>query len=166
MFTLLDEQRARRFWEEEIRQEGEKLGENRLCELINRLLEDGKTDEVLRVTSDEKYRQKLYRELMPDEKQPEQESEVVPASSQEIVDETLRICREQNVLSEYLSMLEREEANELWEKSIRQESEIIGENRLSELISQLMQAGKNDDVLRVTSDEEYRQEMYKEWNIQ
>ena len=67
MFTLLDEQKARRFWEEEIReegkQEGKREGEDRLSALIRRLLNTGRSNDVSLAVSDTNYREKLYREM-------------------------------------------------------------------------------------------------------
>ena len=59
MFTLLDEQKAKKFWEEELRQEGEaKLGS-----LITQLKKLGRTEDAFRAASNEAYRNQLYREL-------------------------------------------------------------------------------------------------------
>ncbi len=67
MFTLLDEQKAKKFWEDEIRQKaekrGEKVGEARLSDLIGQLLKSGRNEDALRVTTDEKYRQQMYKQL-------------------------------------------------------------------------------------------------------
>ena len=79
MFTLLDEQRARKFWEEEIRREseaigiskgeaigitkGEAIGENRVNALIARLVSMNRFDDIKRCTEDPEYRNKLYKEF-------------------------------------------------------------------------------------------------------
>jgi hypothetical protein len=71
MFTLLDEQKARKFWEEELRQEGEARGEARgeakgeakLGSLMTKLKKLGRTDDAFRAASNEAYRNQLYREL-------------------------------------------------------------------------------------------------------
>ena len=42
---------------------------------------------------------------------------------------------------------------------------IEGENRLGNLISKLMTAGRNDDALKAASDEEARKKFYKEFGM-
>lgn len=42
---------------------------------------------------------------------------------------------------------------------------IKGENKLGELIIELMNAGRNEDVLIASSDEEAREKFYKEFGI-
>ena len=67
MFTLLDEQKARRFWEEELRQEdraeGQAKGENLMAVLITKLSTLGHTEVLLRATANPKYRHELYHEF-------------------------------------------------------------------------------------------------------
>ena len=63
MFTLLDEQKARKFWEEDLKQEGRDEGEYRLGNLVTQLKELGRIDDAFRAASDNAYRQKLYKEL-------------------------------------------------------------------------------------------------------
>ena len=75
MFTLLDEQKARKFWEEELRQEGrvegeaigvvkgEAIGEAKLGSLMTQLKNLGRTDDAFRAASNETYRNQLYPEL-------------------------------------------------------------------------------------------------------
>ena len=40
-----------------------------------------------------------------------------------------------------------------------------GENKLGALIDSLIDAGRNDEIKKVTSDAEYRQKLYKEFGI-
>ena len=40
-----------------------------------------------------------------------------------------------------------------------------GENKLGALINSLINAGRNDEIQKVASDEKYRQEMYEEFGI-
>ena len=40
-----------------------------------------------------------------------------------------------------------------------------GENRLAELISKLLAAGRNDDIERASKDTQYRGKLYKEFGI-
>jgi hypothetical protein len=67
MFTLLDEQKARRFWEEELRQEGraegQAKGENLMAQLITRLSTQNRTEDMVRAATDPDFRQKLYQEF-------------------------------------------------------------------------------------------------------
>ena len=71
MFTLLDEQKARRFWEEELRQEGRaegraegrEEGENKLNMLMAKLFSLNRLEDAKRCTKDAEYREKLYREF-------------------------------------------------------------------------------------------------------
>ena len=63
MFTLLDEQRARKFWEEEIRREGEAKGEKRNNALVAKLISMNRFDDIKRCTEDSEYRNKLYKEF-------------------------------------------------------------------------------------------------------
>ena len=63
MFTLLDEQKARKFWEEDLKQEGRDEGESRLGNLVTQLKNLSRIDDAFRAASDKAYRQKLYKEL-------------------------------------------------------------------------------------------------------
>lgn len=67
MFTLLDEEKAKRFWEEEVRQEGraegKAEGENKLGSLITRLNALGRNEDVIRAATDANYRRKHYQEF-------------------------------------------------------------------------------------------------------
>ena len=53
-------------WEEIMRkegiQEGIKEGEQRVLQLCQKLLEDGRNEELIRIAEDEKLREELYRE--------------------------------------------------------------------------------------------------------
>ena len=44
--------------------------------------------------------------------------------------------------------------------------EAKGENKLSALINSLIDAGRNDEIQKVTSDAEYRQKLYTEFGIE
>ena len=71
MFTWLDEQRAKKFEYEEIKQgglaEGEKIdrveGENKLGSLMIQLKNLGRTEDAFKAASDEAYRNQLYKDL-------------------------------------------------------------------------------------------------------
>ena len=100
------------------------------------------------------------------------------------VEETLRICRDQDVLREYLAeeevatimftLLDEQKARKFWEEELREEGrkegEIKGreegENRLGSLMASLMNKGRNSDALRAATDEKYRQQLYQELQIQ
>ena len=87
------------------------------------------------------------------------------------VEETIKICREENVLKDYL---EREEAavvmftfadQERATKLTMEEERREGENKLGNLITKLLADGKTEAVGKVAIDEKYRQEMYKAYGM-
>ena len=96
------------------------------------------------------------------------------------VEETLRICRDQDVLKEYLQEKEAEEIMFTWldeqrakkfeyeeiKQEGRAEGEAKGETRLGLLMNKLLSSGRNSDALRATSDAGYRKQLYQELNIQ
>ena len=100
------------------------------------------------------------------------------------VEETLRICKDQDVLKAYLeeeetaeimfTWLDEQKAKKFEEEEIRQEGRVEGraegraegESRLGLLINMLIKSGRNDDVLRASSDAGYRKQLYQELNIQ
>ncbi len=102
----------------------------------------------------------------------------------EAVEETLRICRDQDVLKEYLrdeeaatimfTLLDEQRARKFWEEELlqegrkegRAEGRIEGEAKFSTLIASLLKSGRQNDALRVTTDETYRHQLYQELNIQ
>lgn len=45
------------------RAEGERKGENRFAKLVQVLMDDGRTDDLRRVVSDQNYRERLYVEV-------------------------------------------------------------------------------------------------------
>jgi len=75
MFTWLDEQKAKRFEYEEIKQEaraegiaegrakGRTEGEQKLSSLMTKLKDLGRKDDAFEAASNVAYREKLYREL-------------------------------------------------------------------------------------------------------
>ena len=92
--------------------------------------------------------------------------------TREAVEETLRICRDQDVLRDYLveeevatimfTLLDEQKARKFWEEDLKQE----GESRLGSLVTQLMELGRIDDAFRAASNKAYRQKLYKELKIQ
>ena len=64
-----------------------------------------------------------------------------------------------------LSQVVLEHGEELGIKLGRIEGKIEGENKLGNLISKLMTAGRNDDALKAASDEEAREKFYKEFGM-
>lgn len=48
--------------DQENMEKGRKEGEERMSELIKRLIEDNRSSDIIKVTQDEKYRLKLYKE--------------------------------------------------------------------------------------------------------
>ena len=67
MFTLLDEQKAKKFWEEELlqegRAEGRAEGEKLFGTLMSRLIATNRLDDAKRCAEDASYREKLYQEF-------------------------------------------------------------------------------------------------------
>lgn len=55
-------QSERKEWREIGREEGREEGENKVLQLMQKLLDAGKTEEMTRVLSDSAYREQLYRE--------------------------------------------------------------------------------------------------------
>jgi hypothetical protein len=96
------------------------------------------------------------------------------------VEETLRICRDQNVLKEYLKNKEAEEIMFTWldeqrakkfeyeeiKQEGRAEGEKIGQNKLGSLMIQLKNLGRTEDAFKAASDEAYRNQLYKDLGIQ
>ena len=96
------------------------------------------------------------------------------------VEETLRICRDQDVLKEYLQEKEAEEIMFTWldeqrakkfeyeeiKQEGRAEGEKIGQNKLGSLMIQLKNLGRTEDAFKAASDEAYRNQLYKDLGIQ
>ena len=96
------------------------------------------------------------------------------------VEETLRICRDQDVLKEYLKNKEAEEIMFTWldeqrakkfeyeeiKQEGRAEGEKIGQNKLGSLMIQLKNLGRTEDAFKAASDEAYRNQLYKDLGIQ
>ena len=100
--------------------------------------------------------------------------------TREAVLETLRICRDRNVLKDYLKKREKEVFNIMIElfnqehavqaygKSMQEKGIKIGEkrgekngkNQLAQLIAKLFDLGKIDDVEKVSKDPEYREQVW------
>ncbi len=59
---------------------------------------------------------------------------------------------------EYMTLLMRDQEN-------REIGEKYGENKMARLIMLLNEDGRLSDIARVSQDEEYRQELYKEYHI-
>ena len=100
--------------------------------------------------------------------------------TREAVEETLRICRDQDVLRDYLkdeeaatimfTLLDEQRARKFWEEELlqegRAEGRAEGEAKFSTLIASLLKSGRQNDALRVATDETYRHQLYQELNIQ
>ena len=92
------------------------------------------------------------------------------------VEETLKICKNQDVLKKYLeeteaseimfTWLDEQKAKKIEEEEIRQESEAKGESRLGSLITKLKDLGRTDDAFLAASNESYRKKLYQDFNIQ
>ena len=95
------------------------------------------------------------------------------------MEETLRICRDQDVLKEYLKNKEAEEIMFTWldeqrakkfeyeeiKQEGRAEGEKIGQNKLGSLMIQLKNLGRTEDAFKAASDEAYRNQLYKDLGI-
>ncbi len=91
------------------------------------------------------------------------------------VEETLRICRDKNVLKDYLAeeeaanimftLLDEQKAKKFWEEEIMQKGRAEGEKRLNTLIARLVSMNRFDDIKRCTEDAEYREKLYKEFQL-
>ncbi len=103
------------------------------------------------------------------------------------VEETLRICRDKNVLKDYLAeeeaanimftLLDEQKAKKFWEEEIMQkgraegraeglaEGEAKGERRFGALMTKLMSMNRFDDAKRCAEDAEYREKLYREFQL-
>ena len=99
--------------------------------------------------------------------------------------ETLRICRDRNVLKDYLKKREKEVFNIMIElfnqehavqaygKSMQEKGIKIGEkrgekngkNQLAQLIAKLFDLGKIEDAEKVSKDPEYREQLLKDYGL-
>ena len=95
------------------------------------------------------------------------------------IEETIRICRDRNVLVEYLARKEAmevmsevfdvEESRKIEEQELRQEilaeGEEKGENNLGKLMGILRKLGRENDAFRAAEDVAYRKQMYAEFGM-
>ena len=99
------------------------------------------------------------------------------------VEETLKICRDQNVLKEYLAeeeaatimftLLDEQKAKKFWEEELlqegraegRAEGRVEGEKRFGALMSRLIASNRLDDAKRCTEDASYREKLYQEFQL-
>ena len=101
------------------------------------------------------------------------------------VQETIRICKNENVMKKYLDEREKEvisimmtlfdkkeiqkafgkEKFEEGRNEGRTEGRTEGENRLLSLIGKLCENGRTGDIQRVTNDADYRNELYKAFGL-
>ena len=87
------------------------------------------------------------------------------------IEETIRICKDRNLLKEYLSrkeaeevmsdIFEREESMKLWADELQEE----GQNKLAGLMTQLKSLGRIDDAFEAASNPTYRDQLYKEFQM-
>ncbi len=87
------------------------------------------------------------------------------------IEETIRICQDEDVLREYLEE-EREEVMDIMTTLFDQETIMKNhdaaitrkaEDKLADLINMLLAEGKTDEIAKVTSDEVYRAKMLKKF---
>ena len=109
------------------------------------------------------------------------------------VKELTEYCLSNNILADFIkehenevytmmdTLFNQERVTEIHEKNLmwesynngvddgkvkgRAEGRAEGENKLGALINSLINAGRNDEIQKVASDEKYRQEMYEEFGI-
>ena len=101
------------------------------------------------------------------------------------VKELTEYCLSNNILADFIkehenevytmmdTLFNQERVTEIHEKNLMWESynngvddgKTKGENKLGALINSLINAGRNDEIQKVASDEKYRQEMYEEFGI-
>ena len=95
--------------------------------------------------------------------------------TREAVEETLRICRDENVLRDYLrdeeaatimfTLLDEQKARKFWEEELKQEGRDEGENRLNALMQKLFSLHRFEDAERCTTDPTYRKKLYEEFQL-
>ena len=69
------------------------------------------------------------------------------------------------VKSMFLTEYNEEKVLEQERAEAREEGREEGENLFAKLVNKLVLAGKNDEILRVTTDSRYRQELYVQYGI-
>ena len=87
--------------------------------------------------------------------------------------ETIRICRDRNVLKKYLEEREKEVVNimielfnqELAVKEYGDEREEKGRNEITQLFAKLFSLGKGKDVEKATKDPNYMQKLLKDYGL-
>ena len=87
--------------------------------------------------------------------------------------ETIRICRDRNVLKKYLEEREKEVVNimielfnqELAVKEYGDEMKEEGRNEITQLFAKLFSLGKGKDVEKATKDPNYMQKLLKDYGL-
>ena len=87
--------------------------------------------------------------------------------------ETIRICRDRNVLKKYLKEREKEVFNIMIElfnqesavKEYGDEMEEEGRNEITQLFAKLFSLGKGKDVEKATKDPNYMQKLLKDYGL-
>ena len=102
------------------------------------------------------------------------------------IKELTEYCLSNNILAEFIkehenevytmmdTLFNQERVTEIHEKNLMWESyndgkvkgRAEGENKIITLINSLINAGRNDEIQKVTSDAEYRQKLYTEFRIE
>ena len=110
----------------------------------------------------------------------DEQQKLYPGDRAKAVQETIRICMNNDILKDYLAGEEAaavmftfadqkdamNEALEMERAEGKAEGKTEGENRFAALISMLLPLGRMDDAQRATADKEYREKLYAEFNIQ
>ena len=87
--------------------------------------------------------------------------------------ETLRICRDRNVLKDYLNEREKEVVDIMsaiftQEYAVNQYGNAMkqeGRNELAQLLKKLLSLGKGEEVEKVINDTNYMQKLLKEYSL-
>ena len=70
-----------------------------------------------------------------------------------------------NYVSRQMAIMDYNSGMNAAEERGEKRGEENGEQRMSALMQQLLSKGRMDDALKATSDKEYRQKLYKEFNL-
>ena len=93
------------------------------------------------------------------------------------VKETIKICKDENVLKEYLerqreevidimtTLFDQETVMKNHDATIRRKSRAEGEDKLGRLINALVSSHRTEDVIKASNDADAREKLYAEFRI-
>ena len=84
---------------------------------------------------------------------------------EEAVDRAVRECINEGILREFLLQNRKEAVFEVVRKDEYEKGIQEGEKQFALLTERLLEAGRTQDLLRATQDQEYRKLLYKEYQI-